>query len=427
MGLKLMAELGLDGTGFQAGFNRAKGAAHGFASGLKSVIVQAVGIATVEQALAKTVETANELYEASERLAIAPKNLQVLRQAAKDSHVEFEKLVETFEKLDVARERALSPGKEGQKAQRAFHAAGIDMGMLRSDTASQLFMGPLSQLAKNRNPEEIGVIFRELGVKGFGKLIPALKTDFDALGKKMEGMGAIMDTQTIVKIKAVGEEFSLLSQIMVSQLGPALIKLAEALYENALKLGKNVAGAAGFFGAATATRSPLEAAGGLLKTAGFAAADIYARVFKGRTAAESKAYLEGKLLGMGFDVKAGREGATKAESPFDKRIKEFEALMKKFQERAKDLDHPKPPDFSKATISPGLRKKALETPSDSLVKIGNFLGAGRETIGHLATQTRYLSEIAKNTRRGAGSGAHPGGHRRSVSLLMGDFTNHPAI
>jgi hypothetical protein len=429
MGLKLMAELGLDGTGFQSGFNSAKGLAHGFAGGLRSVILQGVGIATVEQAIAKTVQTANELYEASERLGIAPKNLQVLRQAAKESNVEFENLVETFEKIDVARQKALGGGKEGQKAARAFLAAGINFPMLHSKTASDLFEGPLSQMVKNRNPEEIGIIFRQMGLKDFGKMIPILKTNFQELAAKMEGMGAIMDNKTIVTIKRVSQEMSLLSQIMVSQLGPALVKLAEAIYENALKLGKGVTGAGAFFGAglssfgATATKEKDSVAGALLKTAGYGAADIFARVFMGRTAAQSKAYLESKLLGMGFDLKGARAAAAKAEeeSPFTKRLKEFQALMDKFSKTATELDNPKPHDFSSATIRRGLGKRELESPTDSLVRIGNFLGSGRNAFAETAKQTQYLAEIAKNTRHRKERFEH------ALRMLGGVPTNFPAI
>ena len=120
MGLKIMAELGLDGKGFEAGMKRAEGLAHGVAEGLKGFVIQAVGIYTVEQAISKTVETAKELVETSRRLSIAPEQLQVMRQAAKDSGVEFQKLAELIEKTNVARDKALRPVSEGASARRAF-------------------------------------------------------------------------------------------------------------------------------------------------------------------------------------------------------------------------------------------------------------------------------------------------------------------
>ncbi len=88
-GLKLLAEIGLDSSGFEAGLKRAEGMAHGVAEGIKSFVVQAIGVLTVEQAISKTVETAKELVETSKRLSIAPEQLQVMRQAAKDAGVEL--------------------------------------------------------------------------------------------------------------------------------------------------------------------------------------------------------------------------------------------------------------------------------------------------------------------------------------------------
>ena len=414
-GLRLMAELGLDGSGFEAGFKRAEGLAHGVAHGIKDFVVEAVGVGAIGVAISKTVETAKELIDTSERLAVAPEQLQVLRQAAKDSNLEFDKMAEAFEKIDIARQRAFAGGPEGIKALRAFGGAGITTDILRNQTAAQLFTGPLANLARNRNPEEIGVIFRDLGIKAFGGLIPVLKTNFDELGKQMKKMGAIMDTETAVKLKHLGDELSLISQIVLAQLGPALVKLIETLYEGILKLGKTVAGASGFFGAGTAGMGAGGTVGTLLKTAGYGAVDIYERLFHGRTAAESKAFLESKLQGAGFNLKEARGAADKAEQPWLDKLNQFAAMLEKFRRQAEELDHPKTPDLSQPAEGLKLTKKELETPTDSLVRIGNFFGSGQQTAMNSLAQrrTQLLQKIADNTRSLAqlkpGHGAGVGG------------------
>lgn len=397
-GLKLMAELGLDGSGFQAGFNKAKGLAAGVTEGLKGFVVQAVGVATVEEAIRRTVDTAKELVETSERLAIAPEQLQVLRQAAKESNIEFEKLAETFEKIDVARQKALIPGKEGTDARRAFGAAGINMNQLQTMTAAQLFTGPLRQMALNRNPEEIGVIFRELGVKAFGQLIPFLKKDFDGLSAEMKKFGGIMDTETAVKLKMLSDEFSLLTQIITSQLGPALIKFIEVVYAGILKLGGKTAGAAAFYGAGTANMSAGQTAATLLKTAGLGAEDIYARLFKGRTSEQSRAFLREGLTGMGFNVREASAAARAAQAPWEEKLKQFQAMLEEASKKAKELDNPKPPDLSKSAVPVKLSNKELLSPTDSLVRIGNFLGSNQNGMRLAERRTQFLQQIANNTK-----------------------------
>jgi hypothetical protein len=364
--LSLTATLGLDGKGFAAGFREAKGYAQGAGEGIKSLVIGAVGVASVEEAIRRTVETAKELVETSERLSIAPEQLQVMRQAAKQSNVEFEKLAETFEKIDIARQKALIPGREGQDARRAFSALGIGGEQLRTQTAAQLFTGPMRQAALNRNPEELGVIFKELGVKAFGKLIPLLKTDFDELGAKMKNVGAIMDTETAVKLKHLADEFGLMGQIITSQLGPILIKFAETVYGLGLKLGKNVAGAAGFFGAGTAKMNPLQAAGALLKTAGLGAEHLLGMI-------DTKTLKErlGKTIDMGAAIPAGK----KATEPWEQMMAQFAEFQKQMKNEADKLNHPAPPDLSGSVLPPKMTKKALESPTNSLLRIGNFLGS----------------------------------------------------
>ena len=389
-GLKLMAELGLDGSGFAAGFNKAKGYAEGAGEGLKHLVIGAIGVGTVEEAIRRTVETAKDLVETSERLAIAPEQLQVLRQAAKQSNVEFENLAETFEKVDIARQKALIPGKEGQRERRAFSALGIGSDALRTQTAASLFTGQMHQAALNRNPEELGVIFKELGVKAFGRLIPMLKTNFDELGAHMKKIGAIMDTETAVKLKALADEAGLLVQIIVSQLGPALVKLTEVIYGNILKLGKTVVGAGSFYKAGTAHMSPTQRAGALLKTAGLGAEHLLGMI-------DTKEL--NRRLGQTIDLGAAIPAGQKAQEPWDKLIAQFDGFLAKMKDRANELDHPKPPNLGGAVLPPLMNKKSWETPTNSLLRIGNFLGSSQGLIGQInQRKVQLLQVIATNTK-----------------------------
>lgn len=398
-GLKLMAELGLDGNGFAAGFRQAKGLAAGAGEGIKHLVVGAVGIGTVEEAIRRTVETAKELVDSSERLAIAPEQLQVMREAAKQSNVEFEKLAETFEKINIARQRALIPGNEGKDARRAFSGLGIGVDQLRTQGGAQLFMGAMRQAALNRNPQELGIIFRELGIKAFGGLIPVLKTNFEELEASMRKVGALMDTETAVKLKRLSDEFGLLGKIITSQFGPILIKLAETMYSALLKISKGAAGAAGFYGAATAGQSPAGAAATMFKAfflgplavgAGFMTKPSWG--------------LQEKLMDWifkGTDVAAGKKAQIEAEQPWQKDMDQFAAFQKRMKEEADKLDRPTPANLE-STLAPKMTNKALEAPTNSLLRIGNFLGSNQGMINQInQRKVQLLQIIANNTKQRA--------------------------
>ncbi|HEV2210858.1 MAG TPA: hypothetical protein VG167_18955 [Verrucomicrobiae bacterium] len=404
-GLKLMAELGLDGSGFALGMNKARGVAEGVAAGMKNIILQAVGIGALEQAIQKTVETATDLVNESKRLAIAPEQLQILRQAAKEANVDMGTLAATMEKIGIARQQALIPGAEGYGPRRAFMAAGIGMDQLNSLTSAQLLLGPMAQMVKNASPDQFGIIFRELGIKGFGQLIPLLNTNFDELGNHMKKVGAIMDTETAVKLKAMGGEMGLVGQIIVSQLGPAIIKLVETIYQILLKIGGGwfATAAYGKGGSPNWDKMGWAEKGGMLLESMLNKHEVEA----GRMSKE-EAKVRMDALG-GFDTDKAEAAAMAALGPWEDRLKQFRDMLDNFRAEAANLNNPKSADFSEPIIPQKMPKQALEMPTDNLVRIGNFLGAGRGSIARLAERrTQLLQQIERNTRarHGSASSAH---------------------
>src|SRR6185503_4983847 len=101
MGLKLIGEVSLDGSGFDRGIKR-------LGATLKSTLAGAFGFVAIEAAFRKTIDTADELVTASKRLDTTVEQLQVLREAAKENKVEIDKLSTSFERLNVSREKALA-------------------------------------------------------------------------------------------------------------------------------------------------------------------------------------------------------------------------------------------------------------------------------------------------------------------------------
>jgi hypothetical protein len=373
MALKLMATLGLDGSGFESGLHKAEHASHEFVSSLKGIVIGAVGIGTLEMAMEKTVETARELIETSERLAIAPEQLQIMRKAAKDSGMEFENLVSIIEKLNVARQKAIG-GDFSSLA--AFKALGVSQSDVKGTKSTQdLLMGPIANAVKNINPAQIGEAFREVGVKGFGQLIPFLKKDFDDLGDSMKKTGQIMDTETALKLKKFGDSMSTIAQLVTAHLGPALVKVAEVLYTTVLKVGGAIAGFMAKLGGGTGKWS--------WKDFGFAFVDPL-NITRNR---------------QGFDSAAADAAQAAAEKPYADKLSQFQEALKRIAEEADTLNHPTAADNTREIVAKKLDKRALETPADSLVKIGNFFGDSKNSIASIAQeQLNTMKKIEKNTR-----------------------------
>lgn len=364
MGLKLMAEIGLDGSGFERGLRKVGSEA---ASSVKNLAVQAFGIYGVEQAIAKTVETATELVNESKRLDVTVEQLQLLRQAAKDGGTEMGTLASAFEKLDIARAKALNGDKN---AIAAFAKLGVNQSALKTQTAATLFTGQISNSVKNGNVENLAPMLREVLGKGFGEIIPVLKTDFDELGGKMKRLGSIMDTDTAVRLKYVGDEFSLLSTIMTTQLAPAIIFAAENIYKAFAKLSGVFSG----LGAGTSNWT--------IKDWVMALNPI----------------TSGVTIATKFDAKAAGEAYVDTSKPL---LDELEAVKKKLQEEADKIKNPKPivPEVSETPAKKSKSEHLEHMQTDALVRVGNFLGSTGNTISRVdQRKIDLLNKIVENTK-----------------------------
>lgn len=380
MALKLIAEIALDGSGFERGLQRMGRSA---ASSVKSLAVQAFGIYGVEQAIAKTVETASDLVDASQRLDVTVEQLQLLRQAAKDGGTEMSNLASAFEKLDQARAKALAGDKD---AMAAFAKLGVTQAQLKTQTAATIFTGSVSSAVKNGNVENLGPVLKEILGKSFGELIPVLKTDFDELGDKMKKLGTIMDTDTAVKLDALGDNFSLLSGIIAVQLGPVLVQVAVLFLE---MIGK-VKAFGSFIGAlsekgivkgtATLAREMLDTPVGKL-------VDI---------TGAGKLIADQIVSEKDRDELMSKSGAAFVETD-DAFKKILDGIMAQLAKSADELKNPKPIVPQIDTEKP--KAARIATQSDALVRVGNFLGTNGNTISRVdQRKIDLLNKIVENTK-----------------------------
>lgn len=376
MGLELKGAVSLDGSGFEAGLKKLEGSAEHFAEALKGVALEAFGIYTVEQAFSKTLETAKELVNESKRLGVGVERLQVLKQAAKDGGTELSALAKAFEKIDIAREKALGNTEEGKKLLGRFGQLGITRENLQTQTAAQLFAGQFHEKAATMNQETIGPILRDILGKGFGDVLPVLKTDVVELQHEMEKLGGIMSTETAVSLKVFGDEMELIGTIIISQLAPVLVQLGLGLAKFLAVITSVVAGMAAFAGAATPD----------IKHLVKAVIDPF--------------NIWGKLTGPKIDYAGGGKAAVSAmDENFGKWYKGIQAVENKIKEMSEGIKNPPPPKFEP---NPNEEEKAQKIPKpseDAMVRVGNFLGNTTDALQSIAErQVTLLQMIEQNTR-----------------------------
>lgn len=379
-----MAEVGLDGSGFQRGLSNLGRSA---ANSVKGMVLGAFGIYGIEQAIRKTIESAGELVTASKRLDMTIEQLQILRQAAKDNGVEFGKLETAFEKLNIWRDKFLAGDPAAAKAALQF---GITPQMARTQTAAQLSMGPIASVVSKENSAQVATSLKEVFSKGFGELIPFLKTDFDDLGSTMKKFGLLMDTESAVKLKFLSDEFSLLSNIISSELAPELISLADGIFSAVGKLKE--------FGAYLGSLAGSSSTGGLWGIIKDKLKADYARetlehyrsgmsTVTPEEAAEAGRFLQ--KYDKGIENRKAEAGKA-ANDVADTWKKLGDLINAKLAKAIEDSKNPKP-IFSPETVE--AKAKALPKEHDPLVRVGNFLGSSKDKIQDLAErQTRILEK-----------------------------------
>jgi hypothetical protein len=381
MALKLIGEVGLDGSGFERGLSRLGATA---AMNLKNFVIGAFGIYGVQQAIAKTIESADELVVASRRLDLTVEQLQVMRQAALRARIEFSYLEKAIEGINIAREKALSGGKEGVAFLAAFGKAGVSKSMLESQSAASLVTGPLRTATLTHNVQDLEASIRKVtpGFRNFGEILPFLKTDFVALEKEMSGMGAIISGTTANELKLFKDEMGLIGTIITTQLAPVLVAFGEAV----MKALNNLKGFGSYAG--TVVGNIQSAPGSILYR------QQHPEFFD----------KEGRLnFWRALENEIKNKGTGSALDAFGNSLLSGDAIIEAFHQRIKDLvdrsNNPIPPSKPEEVGKSAKMKAFREKSGDSLVAVGNFLGTSRGGIGGLQEQlVKNTEQTSKNTR-----------------------------
>lgn len=362
---KVTGRLNLDGSNFQAGMSRAHAAVRGLggtvASSLKGQLAAAFSIGAVTMLARKTMEYADNIDETASRIGVGAEKLQEWAFAAKQAGSNTEQLAAFVERLTMA---ALDPSKQA-----LFQRMGIKPeGM----TSGGLFES-VSAWSRGKSASEVTPILRELtGFKGVGALLNTLQTDLAAAGQAARQAGAVMGTETLQKLAKLNDQFSILSQILVTQFAPALLEAAKL----ALRAFGQLKGSGGFWGAATQNVGLKDLIGaGANPIKGWM--DILDKVEK--------------------NIAGGEPGA--AFSAETARIDAMISSLEKFSQRTEVQSVIGAPNAAK--ISAASRYSLPD--GNAAMRVGNFLGAGGNQLSSIAqqqlrVQQQQLAVMSQNYR-----------------------------
>ena len=365
MGLKLMAEIGLDGSGVQRGLNTVRQSV----SNIAATIGAAFSVGAVTALAKKTIEFAGHITDLSARLGVSTSYLQEMQYVMKQNGGSVDDLTTAFEKMGAARVAALQGDAD---AQANFAKFGISKENLKT-MATQDIMDAIAGKFKEFGRNDVLVsAFKEMGGKAAGALIPSFVDGLEEGRKSARDAGAVIKAEYVAQLDELGDSFDRLSMVLVAQVAPAILAVMQA----AKQLVAGTQGLGSFWGAATANITAKDVAKfGILS------------LFK-------------------MDTKAG----TLAEiNSIDSFLKGEQAAAAARAARIAGQNRPQEVPYVADKTTPSQAKLAsvakVAAFSDGLLSVGNFLGSGRATLEtvaqkQLAIQTQMLSQLTKIANKG---------------------------
>lgn len=363
MALKLQAEIALDGSGLQRGVNQAL-------SGVKNMVAGAFTIGAITQFTRKTIEFAGHLTDLSARLAISTDYLQEMQFVMKQSGGSVDDLTAAFEKLGAARIAALG-GDEKMAANFARFGIGIDQ--LKTSSSQALMDSIAAQFKQLGNNDELKSAFREIGGRGAGVLVPAFVEGLEEGRNQARQAGSVASADLIQQLDEIGDKFDALSMVLMAQVAPAIIAVAEA----AKYLISGIQQNASFWGAATSNVN---------------ASTVAKAGMKGLLVNNPMAAMVELLKSV--DTKLG---TTAEDDAFRGFVEAAAAAAEARRKRASSRQGFDYSNITPPTSSLAIKPERATAFSDSLLSVGNFLGSGRSTLESVAhKQLRVAERMAES-------------------------------
>lgn len=254
--LSLLARLGFDGSGFDAGMANAKRNAarwgDSVASTIRKQLASAFGYYAIVRATQRTFEWASRLSDLSHATGLSTDALQRFEYAAKQNGASLEEVQQVVFRLARSQQEALLGNK---KYQESFERFGITLEDLKKLKAEDIFLR-IARSFKERGFEAAYADLVALGERASRNLVAALVSGFEDAAKEIDPVNA----QVIAQLDAIADKVVMLSQKFTGYLAPALSVVIDRARDVSDLMEIIVGGTARFWGNFSRTGSLGEAA-----------------------------------------------------------------------------------------------------------------------------------------------------------------------
>jgi hypothetical protein len=193
--------------------------AFGIPTSAAAGVAAAIGAATAIGA--KTVEYASHVADLSARLGISTDAVQEWDYALKQNGSSIDAAVPFFEKLAVAKSKALAGD---DKAIAGFAKFGIGVSQLKSQSLESVGV-KMGKRFENENPTEVSADFRELGIKGAGDMAAAFAGGMQRFFDEAHELSLIIDPESVAKLDEIGDKWDQLKLRVMSIAAPIITSL----------------------------------------------------------------------------------------------------------------------------------------------------------------------------------------------------------
>jgi hypothetical protein len=195
----------LNNSGFTSGLKRSQQQLDGFAKSIRGIgatIAGALAVREITDQLGRLVDRATEIRDRSAEIGVDTQSFQKLQFFLEQSSGRSEQLSSAFRSIARNRERALA-GDAGLL--RAFDQLNISAERLQNSRVEDIFFD-IANAVRTTDTQSIIDPLTRIAETEVTKIIPALKTDLQALFDEAESRGVLISDEEIAKISALGDQ-----------------------------------------------------------------------------------------------------------------------------------------------------------------------------------------------------------------------------
>lgn len=213
-----MARVKIDFVGDKSHFDGVVKGVKNEVGSLKGMVAGALTVGAAMELVNKTAEYADSMDKASLRMKLTVEETQALSIIAKDAGSNLETVEAAFQKIAIAREKALKGDKD---AIANFAKLGVTQEQLK--TASKTDLAAKVAAGAGNGGEAQTTALAGLGLKGAAGDLTAIGSALQNLNEKTEELkakGAIMDDETIANIAEAKDQLELLGTTVMATIAP---------------------------------------------------------------------------------------------------------------------------------------------------------------------------------------------------------------